>query len=315
MLRDDLARHLDQLLDASRVKDYCPNGLQVEGRAEVASLVTGVTASAALIEAAAAAGADALLVHHGYFWRGEDPRLVGARKRRIELLLAAGINLFAYHLPLDLHPELGNNAQLAARLGLAPEGRTGDQDLVAYGTFTAGPFTAGTDAARDLATFAAHVGAQLGREPLVIGDPARPVRRVAWCTGRGAGLLRDGGRAWRRRLRDRRDLGAARAPRARVRRGFRRGRPSRHRAVRRSGAWGRTSRRPSDSGTASSTCRARSSGRAGRFRSSAQGLTSKNFLFEGGFRYNPPRSRRRRTTVALLFRLNSLSFPRSELPS
>jgi dinuclear metal center YbgI/SA1388 family protein len=184
MLRDELARHLDQLLDASRFKDYCPNGLQVEGRAEVASLVTGVTASAALIEAAAAAGADALLVHHGYFWRGEDPRLVGARKRRIELLLAAGINLFAYHLPLDLHPELGNNAQLAVRLGLAPEGRTGDQDLVAYGTVTAE-----TVAVFDLATFAAHVGAQLGREPLVIGEPGRPVRRVAWCTGAAQGYF------------------------------------------------------------------------------------------------------------------------------
>lgn len=199
MLRDELARHLDQLLDASRFKDYCPNGLQVEGRAEVDSLVTGVTASAALIEAAAAAGADALLVHHGYFWRGEDPRLVGARKRRIELLLAAGINLFAYHLPLDLHPELGNNAQLAARLGFAPEGRTGEQDLVAYGTITsgtvisgtatAGTSTAGTFAARDLAAFAAHVGAQLGREPLVIGDPARSVRRVAWCTGAAQGYF------------------------------------------------------------------------------------------------------------------------------
>jgi dinuclear metal center YbgI/SA1388 family protein len=184
MLRDELARHLDQLLDASRVKDYCPNGLQVEGRAEIASLVTGVTASAALIEAAAAAGADALLVHHGYFWRGEDPRLIGARKRRIELLLAAGINLFAYHVPLDLHPELGNNAQLAARLGLAQDGRTGDQDLVAYGTVTAG-----TVAAPDLATFAAHVGVQLGREPLVIGDPGRAVRRIAWCTGAAQGYF------------------------------------------------------------------------------------------------------------------------------
>ena len=179
MLRDELARHLDQLLDASRVKDYCPNGLQVEGRAEVVSLVTGVTASVALIEAAAAAGADALLVHHGYFWRGEDPRLVGARKRRIELLLAAGINLFAYHLPLDLHPELGNNAQLAARLGLVLEGRTGDQELVAFGTA----------AACDLAAFAAHVGAQLGREPLVIGDPGRRVRRIAWCTGAAPGYF------------------------------------------------------------------------------------------------------------------------------
>lgn len=180
MLRDDLARHLDGLLDASRVKDYCPNGLQVEGRPEVGFVVSGVTASAALIEAAAAAGADALLVHHGYFWRGEDPRLVGARKRRIELLLAAGINLFAYHLPLDLHPTLGNNAQLAARLGLVQEGRTGEQDLVAYGALTA---------PRTLGAFAAHVEASLGRAPLVIGEPGREVRRVAWCTGAAQGFF------------------------------------------------------------------------------------------------------------------------------
>ncbi|HSD42022.1 MAG TPA: Nif3-like dinuclear metal center hexameric protein [Burkholderiales bacterium] len=179
MLRDELARYLDQLLDASRIKDYCPNGLQVEGRAEVAALVTGVTGSAALIEAATAAGADALLVHHGYFWRGEDPRLVGARKRRIELLLAAGINLFAYHLPLDLHPELGNNAQLAARLGLVSEGRTGEQDLVSFGAAPAG----------DLAAFAAHVEARLGRAPLVVGDPGRAVRRIAWCTGGAQGFF------------------------------------------------------------------------------------------------------------------------------
>jgi dinuclear metal center YbgI/SA1388 family protein len=183
MLRDELARHLDQLLDASNVKDYCPNGLQVEGRAEIASLVSGVTASAALIEAAADAGADALLVHHGYFWRGEDPRLVGARKRRIERLLAAGMSLFAYHLPLDLHPQLGNNAQLALRLGLVQEGRCGEQDLVCFGS------TAESAATGDLAAFAAHVGARLGREPLVIGEPERPVQRVAWCTGAAQGYF------------------------------------------------------------------------------------------------------------------------------
>jgi dinuclear metal center YbgI/SA1388 family protein len=180
MLRDELARHLDGLLDASRVKDYCPNGLQVEGRAEVAFVVSGVTASAALIDAAAAAGADALLVHHGYFWRGEDPRLVGARKRRIELLLAAGMSLFAYHLPLDLHPELGNNAQLAARLGLLVAGRAGEQDLVSHGSLEA-PCT--------LAAFAARVEAALDRPPLVVGAPERPVARVAWCTGAAQGFF------------------------------------------------------------------------------------------------------------------------------
>jgi dinuclear metal center YbgI/SA1388 family protein len=180
MNRDELARHLDQLLDVSRIRDYCPNGLQVEGRAEIARIVSGVTASIALIERAAAAGADALVVHHGYFWKGEDPRLVGPRKRRIERLLAAGINLFAYHLPLDLHPELGNNAQLALRLGFVPEARAGEQELVAYGAL---------DAPTDLAGFAARVRTRLGREPLVVGEPARPVARAAWCTGAAQGFF------------------------------------------------------------------------------------------------------------------------------
>jgi dinuclear metal center YbgI/SA1388 family protein len=154
--------------------------LQVEGRPDVARLVSGVTASVALIERASADGADAMLVHHGYFWKGEDPRLVGPRKRRIELLLAAGISLYAYHLPLDLHPELGNNAQLALRLGLVAAGRAGEQDLVVYGAL---------DAPSDLAGFAARVSARLGREPLVVGDPARPVARVAWCTGAAQGFF------------------------------------------------------------------------------------------------------------------------------
>ncbi len=180
MNRDELVRHLDQLLDVSRIRDYCPNGLQVEGRLEVARLVSGVTASLALIERATAAGADALLVHHGYFWKGEDPRLVGTRKRRIELLLAAGLNLFAYHLPLDLHPELGNNAQLAARLGLRTEGRGGEQDLVAYGAL---------DAPTDLDGFVTRVKARLGRAPLVVGEPSRAVSRVAWCTGAAQGFF------------------------------------------------------------------------------------------------------------------------------
>jgi len=180
MNRDALARHLDQLLEVARIRDYCPNGLQVEGRAEVARLVSGVTASVALIERAAAHGADAILVHHGYFWKGEDPRLVGPRKRRIELLLGAGLSLYAYHLPLDLHPELGNNAQLALRLGFVAAGRAGDQDLVAYGAL---------DAPDDLAGFAARVEARLGRAPLVVGDPARPVARIAWCTGAAQGLF------------------------------------------------------------------------------------------------------------------------------
>ena len=174
MKRDELASYLDRLLDVSRVKDYCPNGLQVEGTPDVRRIVTGVTASLAFIEAAAADGADALLVHHGWFWKGEDGRIVGTRRRRIGALLAADANLFAYHLPLDLHAELGNNAQLGARLGIPTTGRCGDQELVWLGELAA---------PEPLEAFRARVEAAVGRAPLLIGDPARIVRRAAWCTG------------------------------------------------------------------------------------------------------------------------------------
>lgn len=180
MQRDELARYLDQLLDVSRVRDYCPNGLQVEGRPEIGKLVSGVSASLALIEAACAENADAILVHHGYFWRGEDQRLTGTRKRRIRSLLDADLNLYAYHLPLDLHPELGNNAQLAKRLGLIEEGRAGEQNLVCYGRL---------DVPQSLAQFGARVAAALDRPPLIIGDMDRPLTRAAWCTGGAQGYF------------------------------------------------------------------------------------------------------------------------------
>ena len=114
VLRDDLANFLASELDINRFRDYCPNGLQVQGRERIGRIVTGVTASLALLEAALEAKADAVIVHHGYFWRGEDARVIGPKQRRLKLLLANDINLFAYHLPLDAHPELGNNAQLGA---------------------------------------------------------------------------------------------------------------------------------------------------------------------------------------------------------
>ena len=127
--RNQIDSHLQALLEVGRFKDYGPNGLQVEGKAEVGKLVSGVTASLALIEAAIEARADAILVHHGLFWRGHDGRVTGWLKARLEKLLAHQINLFAYHLPLDAHPELGNNAQLGAKLKLVADGRFGEQDL------------------------------------------------------------------------------------------------------------------------------------------------------------------------------------------
>ena len=182
MQRDDLARYLDQLLEVPRFRDYCPNGLQVEGRAGVLRLVTGVSASQALIEAAIGAGADALLVHHGYFWKSEDGRITGTRRRRIGLLLQHDISLFAYHLPLDAHPEHGNNAQLGALLGFTEKGRAGEQNIVAHGC---------TAATQPLAAFAAHIESRLGRAPTVIGDPAQRIARIAWCTGGAQGYFED----------------------------------------------------------------------------------------------------------------------------
>ena len=127
--RDELQSHLAQLLAVERFRDYGPNGLQVEGRPQVHRLITGVTASLALIEAAIHEGADAILVHHGLFWRGQDGRVTGWMRARLAPLLAHGVNLFAYHLPLDAHPELGNNAQFGARLGLLADARFGEQEL------------------------------------------------------------------------------------------------------------------------------------------------------------------------------------------
>jgi dinuclear metal center YbgI/SA1388 family protein len=182
--RDCLAQYLEQALDINRFRDYCPNGLQVEGRATIKTLVTGVTASLALLEAAAAAEADAILVHHGYFWRGEDARILGPKQRRLKLLLKNDINLFAYHLPLDMHAEHGNNAQLAVQLGLVADGRFGENDLGWLGrTIDADVKTVG-----DLAR---KVACRLGRPPLVIGDPAQPLTRIGWCTGAAQNMFAD----------------------------------------------------------------------------------------------------------------------------
>lgn len=174
MKLDALEAALEALLQPARFADYCPNGLQVEGRGEVRRLVTGVTASLDFLRAARELGADAVLVHHGWFWKGEDARITGLRRARIGFLLEHGISLFAYHLPLDAHPELGNNAQLARRLGFVEEGRAGDADLLCHGRLAA---------PKALAGLAGDIERSLDRAPLVIGDPARRVARVAWCTG------------------------------------------------------------------------------------------------------------------------------------
>ncbi|HNT40189.1 MAG TPA: Nif3-like dinuclear metal center hexameric protein, partial [Rubrivivax sp.] len=178
--REQLQQGLDELLRPEGFKDYGPNGLQVEGRREVRRLASGVTASLAFIDAAIDAGADTLLVHHGLFWRGQEGRLVGWLKARVARLLAHEINLFAYHLPLDAHAELGNNAQLGLRLGLRADARFGEHELGFIGA------AAGIE---DVQALAVRVRLVLAREPLVLPGDGRPLRRIAWCSGGAQGFF------------------------------------------------------------------------------------------------------------------------------
>jgi dinuclear metal center YbgI/SA1388 family protein len=174
----------DGLLQPERFKDYCPNGLQVEGRPQVQSIASGVTASLALIQAAIEAGADTLLVHHGLFWRNQTGTVTGWLKSRLALLLQHDINLLAYHLPLDAHPALGNNAQLATHLGFRIDGTFGEQGL----GFVGQPQVS-CESGQALAQ---HLQSRLGKLPVsVVPDAKRPVRRIAWCTGGAQNLFEE----------------------------------------------------------------------------------------------------------------------------
>ena len=177
--RQQLLQACDALLQPEQFKDYGPNGLQVEGRQDIRRIVTGVTASLALIDAAIDAGADAILVHHGLFWRGYEGRITGWMKQRVQRLLAHDINLLAYHLPLDAHPTLGNNAQLGQRLGWMADGRFGEQDL----GFLASVAPSDVQALRE------HIESRLGRSVTLVEGDGRPVSRVAWCTGGAQGYF------------------------------------------------------------------------------------------------------------------------------
>lgn len=180
--RQILSAWFDDTLSPQHFKDYCPNGLQIQGASRVKLLACAVTASINAIEAAREQGAQALLVHHGYFWRGEDPCVVGIKHRRIQLLLKHNISLFAYHLPLDVHPTLGNNAQLGARLGWAVDERFGEQNLICATQLKA-PIQA--------AQLAQILKRQLKQAPLLVGDLNRSVQRIAWCTGGAQDSLQD----------------------------------------------------------------------------------------------------------------------------
>ncbi len=177
----ELADYCHRLLGVERFTDYCPNGLQIEGDRPLRRLVTGVSASQRLIDAALAAEADALLVHHGFFWKSEAAPLTRLKGQRIRTLMRAGLSLFAYHLPLDAHPELGNNRQLADVLGLLDaRPSSGADDLLWCGRL-AEPLSG--------AALAEHVARALGREPLHLAVVNRPLSRIAWCTGAAQGAI------------------------------------------------------------------------------------------------------------------------------
>jgi dinuclear metal center YbgI/SA1388 family protein len=177
---NELNNYLNDLLQPERFSDYCPNGLQVEGKQEIHTIVTGVTASLELLQAALQANADAVLVHHGYFWRGENLAITGIKKRRIQFLLQHDLNLFAYHLPLDAHAELGNNVMLAKQLGLTISGKAGEKEMLLLAELNA-PHT--------LQTFVNLIETKLNRKPQVIGDLNKPVKLVALCTGAAQGYI------------------------------------------------------------------------------------------------------------------------------
>ncbi|BDX18938.1 GTP cyclohydrolase 1 type 2 [Halopseudomonas aestusnigri] len=181
--RDALIRYCNELLDSGSFQDYCPNGLQVEGRTEIRRIVSGVTASQALVDAAVEARADLLLVHHGYFWRGESAAVVGVKQRRLKALLQSDINLVAYHLPLDVHAELGNNVQLARLMGWQISGGLEPNNPRSVGlTGELAAPCAGEE-------LAALLAARLQREPLFVAGHDRPVKRIAWCTGAAQGYI------------------------------------------------------------------------------------------------------------------------------
>jgi len=179
--RQQLCDFLDELLRPERFQDYCPNGLQVEGVEEINYLVTGVTASQALLDEARGRGADAILVHHGYFWRSEDARITGMKAQRVRTLMTANINLLAYHLPLDCHPQYGNNVMLGQLMGVTTPAPIDPDDS---GTPV---FQGSLEAPMPVSALADRLGAALDRQPLVVGDGS--VQSVAWCTGAGQGYI------------------------------------------------------------------------------------------------------------------------------
>jgi len=171
---------INELLDIDSFKDYAPNGLQVEGKEKLKKIVTGVSATQALIEAAIESDADAIVVHHGWFWDKEDPRIIGMKYRRLKLLMQHDISLLGYHLPLDAHPEFGNNAQLAKRLDIQIEGVMDEQGVGNFGRLA--EYTS-------LEALGEKIEASLQRKPLLVSGGDHAIRRIAWCSGGAQGWI------------------------------------------------------------------------------------------------------------------------------
>ncbi len=181
--RDELLQLINSKLESGRVRDYCPNGLQVEGKAQVRKILTGVTASQALLDRAVAEQADAILVHHGYFWKSEASEITGMKKRRLQTLLQHDINLFAYHLPLDIHPDLGNNAQLGALLGFDDSSALASVEPVGVVRQTR------LSAAVSLADIVMRLQQKLERPVFSHDAGIGDIQHIAWCTGGGQGYI------------------------------------------------------------------------------------------------------------------------------
>jgi dinuclear metal center YbgI/SA1388 family protein len=183
--RRTLVEYTNSLLETATLRDYSPNGLQVEGAATVTRLVTGVTACQALLEAAHGRGAEAVLVHHGWFWKNEPPQLTGMKRARVRSALDAELNLLAYHLPLDVHRVYGNNAELARLLGITVAGQCpagGVPGLLWYGRL---------DEPLAAEALAERLGQRLMRAPLHLGPASGPIKTLAWCTGAGQDFIDD----------------------------------------------------------------------------------------------------------------------------
>jgi dinuclear metal center YbgI/SA1388 family protein len=178
-----IVNYLNDYLEVSLVKDYCPNGLQVEGRPEIKKILGGVTASQALIDEAINQGVDAILVHHGFFWKGERAEITGIKRNRLKALLENDISLIAYHLPLDVHSEVGNNVQLAKKLNIKVTGPLEPSASKSIGLV--GELSEAISASE----FQGFVSRVLNRECMHVGDGKQSIKQVAWCTGAAQSMI------------------------------------------------------------------------------------------------------------------------------